>query len=148
MALPLATSSKKINMTAWTAQIIAAGILTAMGWLPKLTGDPLSVALSEKIGGDPVRLLVGVSELVGVVLLLVPITAPIGGVFAVGLMFGAIASHLGPLGIVPEVTVDGETTRLAALMPAAVVTLLLGASVALLRRDRIPVVGKTLAQAI
>ncbi|MCP3917039.1 MAG: hypothetical protein GY711_15945 [bacterium] len=41
-----------------------------------------------------------VAELVAVVLLLVPCTSILGAGLGMGLMLGAILSHLGPLGIV------------------------------------------------
>jgi putative oxidoreductase len=75
---------------------------------------------------------------VAAVLLLVPATAPVGGALAVGLMSGAILSHLTVLGI--EVRGDGGL-----LFALAVLVWLAGASVVWIYRGLLPVIGPVLA---
>jgi uncharacterized membrane protein YphA (DoxX/SURF4 family) len=140
-----ASQSKNARIASWILQIAVAAIFIVTGALPKLTGDPLSIALFEKLGFPPGRFVVGAIEAVVVVLILVPRTASIGALLAVGTMLGAVASHLGPLGISTELMVDGETIRNAGLFPMAVITLLLSGIALLLLRDEVPVVGPRLA---
>jgi hypothetical protein len=73
-----------------------------------------------------------------VVLLLVPGTAALGGSLAVGLMAGAVGSHVTVLGI--ETGGDG-----GALFALALVTLAAGAVVVWLRRAELPLIGSRLA---
>ena len=111
----------------WAAQVIAAVILGQTLFF-KFTGAPEAVALFTKLGVEPFgRIGLGVVELIAVVLLLVPRTAALGGALTLGLMLGAVGSHLGPLGI--EVEGDG-----GALFVMAVITLVAGALITWLRR--------------
>lgn len=83
----------------WGARIIAAVILLQTLYF-KFTGHPESVALFSKLGVEPWgRIATGVFELVAGILLLLPATAFWGGLLGVGLMFGAIGSHLLVIGI-------------------------------------------------
>ncbi len=83
----------------WGARIIAALILLQTLYF-KFTGHPESVALFSKLGVEPWgRIATGVFELIAGVLLLLPATAFFGGLLGVGLMFGAIGSHLFVIGI-------------------------------------------------
>ena len=77
-------------------------------------------------------------ELIAVVLLLVPRTAVFGAGLSVGLMSGAIFSHLTKLGLV--VQNDGG------LLFALAVTVLVSSSIVFwLRRGELPIVGPLLA---
>ena len=89
-------------------QVVLAAAFLGMGALPKLTGDPMVVELFELLGAPWARVVVGVIEIVAAILLVIPRTAVYGGIAAILAMLGAIASHLGPLGIMPELT-DPET---------------------------------------
>ncbi len=83
----------------WGARIIAALILLQTLYF-KFTGHPESVALFSKLGVEPWgRIATGIFELIAGVLLLLPATAFFGGLLGVGLMFGAIGSHLFVIGI-------------------------------------------------
>jgi hypothetical protein len=77
----------------------------------------------------------GVVELVAAVLLLVPSTVTAGAVLALGLMAGAMVSHLTVLGI--EVKGDGGL-----LFGLAVAVFVSAAIVLFLRRSEIPVLGR------
>jgi len=117
-------------VASWIAQVAAAGILLQTLWF-KFTGAPEAVHIFETIGVEPWgRIATGLLELVTGILLLLPRTAALGGALGVGLMLGAIAMHLGPLGI--EVRGDGGT-----LFVMALVVLAASALVTFLRRDRL-----------
>jgi hypothetical protein len=77
----------------------------------------------------------GVAELIAAVLLLVPSTVPAGAALAMGLMAGAIGSHLTVLGI--EVKGDGGL-----LFGLALAVFTSAAVVLFLRRTEIPFVGR------
>jgi hypothetical protein len=83
----------------WGARIIAALILLQTLFF-KFTASPESVYIFTTIGMEPWgRIGVGVVELITATLLLIPATAWLGGVLALGLMAGAIGMHLTKLGI-------------------------------------------------
>ncbi|UTA66884.1 DoxX family protein [Emticicia sp. 21SJ11W-3] len=80
-------------------RIIAAVIFIQTLYF-KFTAHPESVVLFSKLGAEPWgRIGTGVLELVTAVLLLLPATAFVGGLLAMGLMLGAIAAHLMVIGI-------------------------------------------------
>jgi hypothetical protein len=80
-------------------QLIAAGIL-AQTLAFKFTASPESVAIFTKLGMEPWgRIGSGVGELIGVLLLLWPRTAVYGSKLTLGILAGAIVSHLTVLGI-------------------------------------------------
>ena len=84
---------------AWACQLVAAGIF-AMAAIPKLTGADDAVALFTTLGVEPWgRIATGVIEAAIVVLLLIPRLAIVGAALGVGVMAGAIMSHLTKLGI-------------------------------------------------
>jgi uncharacterized membrane protein YphA (DoxX/SURF4 family) len=117
----------------WIGQIIAAVILLQTLYF-KFTGAPESVYIFTTLGLEPWgRIASGIVELVAAVLLLIPATAGIGAVIALGVISGAIVSHLTRLGIV----VQGDNGLLFALAVTVFVCSLL---VAWLRRESIPVV--------
>ncbi len=61
----------------------------------KFTASTESVALFEALGVEPWgRIFAGVVELIAAILLVVPATRLYGALLGVGLMSGAIASHL------------------------------------------------------
>lgn len=84
----------------WTLRIIAATILLQTLYF-KFTAQPESVEIFTKLGIEPWgRIGVGIAELITGVLLLIPSTVFIGATFGIGLMTGAIISHLTIIGIV------------------------------------------------
>ena len=130
--------TRKVRIMAWTAQLIAAAILDQTLFF-KFSAAPEAVHLFEQMGAEPWgRIGTGIIELVAVVLLLTPRLAAFGGMLAVGLMVGAIGSHLTRLGI--EVGGDGGT-----LFAMAWAVLISGLAVVYLRRADLPLPsqGKT-----
>lgn len=83
-------------------RLIAAAILFQTLFF-KFTGAPESVAIFSQLGVEPYgRWFAGFSELVAGILLLIPATQALGALAAVGIMAGAILSHLFVLGIVVQ----------------------------------------------
>ena len=89
----------KTNILLWISRIVAAIIMLQTLFF-KFTAAPESVYIFDKVGlGAPGRSGSGVAELSASLLILVPKTSVYGAVLAVGVMAGAIASHLTILGI-------------------------------------------------
>jgi uncharacterized membrane protein YphA (DoxX/SURF4 family) len=89
--------TKAITLTRWGAKIATAGIFTAVGWFPKITGN--AGPLAEKVpGGQNAIYAIAAVEIVAIILILNPKTAFFGAALAVLTMLGAIASHIGPVG--------------------------------------------------
>jgi uncharacterized membrane protein YphA (DoxX/SURF4 family) len=83
----------------WALRIVAALILLQTLYF-KFTGHPESVELFTKLGAEPWgRIGTGVIELIASILLLIPSTVFVGAFLGVGLMAGAIVSHLTVIGI-------------------------------------------------
>ena len=118
-------------------RLTAAGILLQTLYF-KFTGAEESVYIFSTLGAEPWgRIASGLVELVTAVLLLAPATAPVGGALAMGVMSGAILSHLTVLGI----AVRGDGGLLFAL---AVVVFLASAGVVWIYRGLLPAIGQTL----
>ena len=105
---------------------LAAVVLLLTPW-----GAALGLEPAGRIGS-------GIAEAVAVVLLLVPATAAVGALLALGVISGALASHLTRLGI--EVQGDGGL-----LFGLACVVFAGSAVVLWLRRSELPVLGPRLA---
>ena len=82
----------------WAAQVVVAGIL-AQTLFFKFTYAPETRYIFESRGGRPAATLVGLVELLCVVLLLIPRTAAVGAALALGVIGGAITTHLTSLGV-------------------------------------------------
>ena len=120
------TKARKI--TSWMLQLIVAAILFQTLFF-KFTGAEESRYIFSTLGLEPWgRIGSGVVELIAVVLLLIPKTVPLGALLALGVMCGAIASHLTKLGLV----VKGD----GGLLFALAVTVFAGSAVILLIRRR------------
>lgn len=90
---------KTTKTLSWIFRIAAAIILLQTLYF-KFTAHPESVELFSKLGVEPWgRVGTGIIELITGILLLIPTTAFVGGFLAMGLMLGAIASHLLVIGI-------------------------------------------------
>ena len=96
------------------AKIVAAGIMLQTLYF-KFTAQPESVYIFSTLGIEPFgRIGSGIGELIASILLLIPATSWIGAIMGVGVMSGAIASHLTILGI--EVQGDGGQLFIMALI--------------------------------
>jgi hypothetical protein len=127
--------SKVQTVVTWVLQLAAAGILLQTLFF-KFTAAEESVYIFSTLGAEPWgRMASGVVELIAALLLLVPATASVGAILAIGVMAGAIVSHLTVLGIV----VKGDGGLLFAL---ALLVFVASAIVVVIRRFQIPVVGR------
>ncbi|RRB03990.1 DM13 domain-containing protein [Larkinella rosea] len=89
----------------WLARFVAAGIMLQTLFF-KFTAAPESVYIFSTLHLEPVgRIASGVAELIASVLLLIPRTSWMGALLGLGVMVGAIGSHLFVLGI--EIQGDG-----------------------------------------
>jgi len=128
---------RQASIASWVGQIVAAVILGQTLFF-KFTGAPESRFIFSTLGVEPWgRIATGLVELVAVVLLLNPRTPALGAILAIGLMGGAIMSHLTILGT--EVQGDGGL-----LFRLAITVLLAAAIVVVLRRRDLPFVGQRL----
>ena len=131
----------------WVAQLVVAGILLQTLFF-KFTGADESRYIFSTVGQflgiggvEPWgRIGSGVIELVASLLLLIPATAVAGAVLALGVMGGAIASHLVILGL----AVQGDGGLLFGL---ALVAFAGSALVLILRRAQLPALVRLLQAA-
>lgn len=87
------------NIVSLLLRVVAAIILLQTLFF-KFTAAPESVELFTKLGVEPWgRIGTGVIELIASILLLIPATVFIGAFLGIGLMSGAILSHLAVIGI-------------------------------------------------
>jgi uncharacterized membrane protein YphA (DoxX/SURF4 family) len=83
----------------WALRIVPALILLQTLFF-KFTAAPESVYIFSKLGAEPYgRIGSGVFELIAAILLLIPRTTLLGAILGLGVMAGAIISHLTILGI-------------------------------------------------
>ena len=83
-------------------RLVAAAILLQTLFF-KFTAAPESIYIFKTLGVEPYgRWFAGISELIASVLLLIPATQLFGAMMAIGIMLGAILSHVFILGIVVE----------------------------------------------
>ncbi len=127
-----------ITVLSWLLRIAAATILLQTLFF-KFTAAPESVYIFTKVGAEPWgRIGSGVIELVAAILILTPRFTWLGSLLAMGVMAGAVLSHLTVLGI----EVQGDKGLLFAL---ALIVFVCSAVNLLLHRSEIPAVGKRLA---
>ena len=129
--------SSKIIIISWVCRAVVAIILFQTLFF-KFTGAEESKYIFTTLMGPELeaygRIGSGVIELLAVILLLIPSTTWVGALIALGTISGAIMSHLTMLGIV--VKDDGGL-----LFALAVVVLVLSATVLLLHRREVPLLG-------
>ena len=127
-----------IAVLSWVLRITAAIILLQTLFF-KFTGAPESVYIFTKVGAEPWgRIGSGVVELIAAILILTPRFTWLGSLLAIGVMAGAILSHVTVLGI--EVRSDKGLLFALALIVFVCSTVNL-----LLHRSEIPVIGRRLA---
>lgn len=118
----------------WLLRLVVAGILLQTLFF-KFTGAAESVYIFEALGAEPYgRIGSGVAELVASVLILVPSTVAVGALLSLGVMSGAIVSHLTVLGI--DILGDGGL-----LFALAIIVFACSAAVLLAFVDQLPVLG-------
>jgi hypothetical protein len=128
----MSTSAKVVS---WVLQLLVAGILLQTLFF-KFTGAAESVYIFSTLGVEPWgRIGSGIVELFAALLLLTPALAPYGAALTMGVMSGAIVSHLTILGI----DVKGDGGLLFGLALTAFVGSL---AVLFIRRAQIPVIGR------
>ncbi len=127
------------TILSWACRLVAAGILLQTLFF-KFSAAPESVYIFSKLGLEPWgRLGSGCVELLASVLLLIPKFTWLGALLALGVMAGAILSHLTVLGLV--VQDDGGLLFALALAVAVCSAVLL-----FLHRTTIPFIGPRLAR--
>jgi uncharacterized membrane protein YphA (DoxX/SURF4 family) len=127
-------TNQGLTIFEWILRLVAAVILLQTLFF-KFTGAPESKYIFTKVGAEPWgRIGSGVIELIAAALLLYPRTTWLGALIAVGVMTGAIFSHLTVLGI--EVQGDGG------LLFGLALTVFVAAGVLLfLERKQLPIIG-------
>jgi putative oxidoreductase len=127
-----------IAVLSWLLRIAAAIILLQTLFF-KFTAAPESVYIFTKVGAEPWgRIGSGVIELIAATLILTRRFTWLGSLLAMGVMAGAVLSHLTVLGI----EVQGDKGLLFAL---AVIVFVCSTINLLLHRSEIPVIGRRLA---
>ena len=127
----LSSAARRVSLI---ARLVILGIIGPTLFF-KFSGAPESVALFEKLSAEPIgRLGTGALEALALLLLFPAATRAVGAGLALGLMGGAIMSHLTILGI----DVDGDG---GALFAMALVTATAAAVTAFLHRRELPVIG-------
>jgi len=129
--------SKTQKIITLLCRVVAAVILLQTLFF-KFTAAPESVYIFSRVGLEPWgRICSGVFELIAALLLFVPGYHWLGAIIAIGVLAGAIVSHLTVLGIV--VMDDGGLLFLLAL-----ITVVCCAVVLFFERRSIPLVGARL----
>jgi hypothetical protein len=123
------------TIISWMLQVTVAVILFQTLFF-KFTGAEESVYIFTTLGIEPWgRVASGMAELLAVVLLLVPRTVTLGALLSLGVISGAIVSHLTRLGIV--VKNDGGL-----LFALAVFVFACSLAILVLRRQQIPILSR------
>ncbi|MEQ9092432.1 MAG: DoxX family protein [Balneola sp.] len=127
--------NSKFNILFWVLRVLAAGILLQTLFF-KFTGAPESIYIFETVGLEPFgRYASGITELFAAIFLLIPRFNWLGALLSLGVMSGAIMSHLTVLGI--EVKGDGGL-----LFALAIVVFICSAILLYFNKEHIPVIGE------
>jgi uncharacterized membrane protein YphA (DoxX/SURF4 family) len=127
----------KIAILTWCLRLVVAGILLQTLFF-KFTGAEESIYIFSTLGLEPWgRYASGVAELIASVLLLLPGTTALGALLALGVISGAIVSHLTTLGI--EVQGDGGL-----LFALALIVFVCSLAILALRWRELPVIASAL----
>lgn len=114
-------------IVSWLLRLGIAAMFV-MAAVPKLTAQAEPAELFSQLGGAPMMYLTGLMELTAAVLLLIPRTKVYGALLAMGVMGGAIASHLAVL--------TDDT-----MLPVAIALFLAAGVVAYLHSRELPLIG-------
>src|SRR3954452_18652270 len=126
--------TRSFLVASWLLRIVAAAILSQTLFF-KFSGAKESVYIFSTLGLEPWgRIGSGVAELIASILLLIPATVAWGAALSLGVISGAIFSHLTKLGItLPAVGDHGE------LFALALIVFLCSAAVLVLHRNQLPI---------
>jgi hypothetical protein len=131
----IASHTKTERVVSWSCRVVAAVILGQTLFF-KFTGADESIYIFTKVGLEPWgRYGSGVAELIATILLVTPRFAWAGALLALGVISGALVSHLTVLGIV--VKDDGGL-----LFGLAVIVFVTSAITVFLHRQQIPAVSQ------
>ena len=123
------------SIVRWALRIVPAFILLQTLYF-KFTGSPESMYIFSTLGLEPAgRIGTGVAELIASILLLIPRTTWMGAVLALGIISGAILSHLFVLGI--EIMDDGGYLFILGLVVFACT-----ATLVWMDRQEVPILNK------
>lgn len=112
----LFSTMKTTPIVFWLARIVAAVIMIQTLYF-KFSAAAESVELFTQLGAEPWgRIGTGVLELIASLLILIPSTVWLGSLLAIGLMTGAIISHVTVIGILRD---DGGQLFIYALVVLA-----------------------------
>ncbi len=132
--------STPLKIISWFCRIVVAVIFLQTLFF-KFTGAEESKYIFTKLMGAEYeavgRIGSGIFELITAILVLVPRTVAVGAALALGLISGAIFSHLTQLGIV--VKDDGGTLFILALIIFALSCVLI-----IIHRSKLPIIGEKL----
>jgi uncharacterized membrane protein YphA (DoxX/SURF4 family) len=132
-------SIRPLLVVSWICRILAAVILLQTLFF-KFTGAEESVYIFSTLGLEPWgRYASAVAELIAAILLLAPRYAAFGALLSIGVISGALVSHLTKLGI--EVKGDGGL-----LFGLAVTVFVCSALILVIRRDELPILGAAFAR--
>lgn len=121
---------KNVKIISWAVRLVAAIILLQTLYF-KFTAHEESVYIFETLGMEPAgRIGSGIAELIAGILLIIPMTAGIGGALGLGVISGAIFFHLTSLGI----EINGDPT----LFYLAVIVFVCCLMTVILHRREIP----------
>ena len=127
--------NRNTTLLFWFVCIVAALIMLQTLYF-KFTGAKESIEIFTRMGMEPWgRVGTGVVELIASILLLIPATVWLGAILSIGVISGAILSHLTILGI--EVQGDGGY-----LFILAVITLICSLIALFLDRKQLPALIK------
>lgn len=133
------TQSRTLTVISWGLRLIVAGILFQTLFF-KFTAAPESVYIFKTLGAEPWgRIGSGVIELIAVVLRLIPVTVPLDALLSLGVISGALMSHLNKLGIA-VVNADGSSDG-GLLFGLALIVFVSSLALLCLARRAIPVVS-------
>jgi len=121
----------------WLMRLTVAGILLQTLFF-KFTGASESVFIFETLGAEPSgRIGSGIAELIAAGLILTPSTVALGALLSLGVISGAILSHLTILGI--EIMGDGGL-----LFALALIVFVCSAGILAAFADELPILGPRL----
>jgi uncharacterized membrane protein YphA (DoxX/SURF4 family) len=134
--------NRGMNILSWVLRLVVAGILFQTLFF-KFTGAQESVHIFTKLGIEPWgRIGSGVVELIAVILLLIPSTVAIGAILSLGVISGAIMSHLTKLGVA-VINSDGSSDG-GLLFALALIVFICSAITLIIYRREIPIIGPKL----